>query len=100
MTWRRTFGTDGTEYGNSVQQTADGGYIIAGFAAPNDYSTRDAWIIETDEDGILVHDTTFGGPGADEAFSVIKASDGGYVVTGSTTSSGAGNEDVWLFKTD
>jgi hypothetical protein len=100
VTWRRTFGTNGTECGNSVQQTAVGGYIIAGCASPHGYETRDAWLIETDGDGILVRDTTFGGPGADEALSVMQASDGGYVVTGSTTSSGAGFEDVWFFKTN
>jgi hypothetical protein len=100
VTWKRTFGTDSTECGNSVQQTADGGYVIAGYAAPHGYETRDAWIIKTDGDGILVRDTTFGGPGADEALSVMQTSDGGYVVTGYTTSSGAGFEDVWLFKTD
>ena len=43
---------------------------------------------------------TYGGIGSDQAMSVFQTSDGGYALTGSTNSSGAGNLDFWLVKTD
>ena len=45
-------------------------------------------------------DRTYGGPNIDEAKSVIRTSDGGYAVAGSTRSFGNGNRDMWLVKTD
>ena len=100
VAWRRTFGGDGVDWGSSVQQTADCGFIIAGYTESRGAGGADAWLIKTDENGVCLWDRTFGGYGSDGASSIIQTSDGGYVVAGSTTSTGAGYEDVWLFKTD
>jgi predicted secreted protein len=43
---------------------------------------------------------TYGGIGFEKAFAIVKASDGGYVVAGTTSSFGAGGYDFWLLKTD
>jgi hypothetical protein len=75
-------------------------YIVAGWKSPPESLIRDAWLIKTDADGNKLWEKTFGGSGDDEALSVIQTTDGGYAVTGSTTSFGAGFEDVWLLKTD
>ena len=78
----------------SVQQTFDGGYIIAGFTG------GDFWLIKTDGNGNIVWDMTYGGKDIDEAYSVQQTSDNGYIIAGMTLSFGAGIINAWLVKTD
>ncbi|NQS99200.1 MAG: T9SS type A sorting domain-containing protein [candidate division Zixibacteria bacterium] len=96
--WTNTFGGAGFDEGRSVQQTSDGGYIIAGsftYLA----SSLDVFLIKTDSLGNPEWDRNFGGFGSDEGFSVQQTPDGGYIITGYTTSSGTGMADVYLIRT-
>ncbi|HEX9240686.1 MAG TPA: hypothetical protein VF910_08565 [Candidatus Bathyarchaeia archaeon] len=43
---------------------------------------------------------TYGGTGIDQAYSMHQTSDGGFIVAGSTNSSGAGRDDAWLIRLD
>jgi outer membrane protein assembly factor BamB len=60
----------------------------------------DAFLLKTDADGNEIWSRTFGGQDRDYGYSVDETSDGGFVITGSTVSFGAGNTDVYLVKTD
>ncbi|HQO65042.1 MAG TPA: hypothetical protein PK528_15640, partial [Syntrophorhabdus sp.] len=88
----------------SLQQTSDGGYILAGWTTPlgNDasYYHEDAMLIKTDENGNEVWDNSFGGGGYDRSYSVQQTSDGGYILAGFTKSLGDGFSYAWLIKTD
>jgi hypothetical protein len=98
--WTRTFGGDGKDYGWSVLQTADDGYVIAGLTWSFGAGGADFWLIKTDSSGDTMWTRTYGGTSHDEGFSVVGTADGGFVVTGCTGSFGAGDGDVWLVKTD
>lgn len=100
FTWEQNFGGAGTNIGNCVKQTIDGGYIIAGYTDIYGAGGSDVWLIKTDINGTKQWDKTFGGTLGDWANSVELTSDGGYIITGATISYGAGAQDVWIIKTD
>jgi hypothetical protein len=104
--WSKTFGGSSFDAGYSVQQTNDGGYVIAGLSG-GDLSVwppvGDVYLIKTDSSGDLMWQKTFGGPSYDEGKSVQQTLDGGYIIAGYTESGlhyEAGCRDVYLIKTD
>lgn len=98
--FQKTIGGSNNDEGNSIQQTTDGGYIIVGRTnsfGPGNYSV---YLIKTNANGDTLWTKTIGGSNADEAYSVQQTTDGGYIITGDTKSSGAGDYDVYLIKTN
>jgi len=94
--WTRTYGTTDDDYGNSVQQTSDGGYIIAGYTG-SFFTDYNVYLIRTNPDGDTLWTRTYGTTDHDYGNSVQQTSDGGYIIAGYT---GMFMVDIYLIKTD
>ena len=98
--WVRTYGGTDDEFGHSVQQTFDHGYIIAGTTHSFGVGDGDFYLVKTDSLGDTLWTRTYGGSGYDGAESVIQTTDSGYIIAGYTYSFGAGAADVYLVRTN
>ena len=104
--WRQVLGGGWREHavGHSIQQTLDGGYIIAGETETRGGrgrpDHRDVWLIKINPEGAIEWSQRFGGEKWDIGYSVQQTLDGGFIITGKTASFGAGAADIWLIKTD
>jgi hypothetical protein len=98
--WTKAFGGNNIEGNASVQQTFDGGYIIVSGTRSFGAGNGDVYLIKTDLNGVIQWTKTYGGINGDGAYSVKQTIDGGFIIAGSTNSSGSGNSDVYLIKTN
>ncbi len=98
--WNRTFGGAGGDYGDSILQITDGGYIISGVKGSYGTENDDVWLIKVDINGNEEWNKTFGGEYRETCKTIQKTSNGGYIISGSTKSYGNGDFDIWLIKVD
>lgn len=96
--WQNTFGGSGRDYGNSVIQSSDGGFVVTGYTLSYGAGGDDLWIVKTNELGNQLWSKTLGGAQSDVGNYLIETSDGSFIITGHTLSRGAGLHDVWLIK--
>lgn len=97
LLWNHTFGGTHDEYGYCLQQTSDGGFIIAGDFKSDD--TEHAFLLKTDAGGAQQWMHTYGEiVESTEARSVQQTSDGGYILAGSMP--GGTTASIYLVKTD
>ncbi|MCX6353814.1 MAG: hypothetical protein NTZ78_02780 [Candidatus Aureabacteria bacterium] len=100
QTWARTFGGFDGDYGFSIQQTADGGYVTAGYTWRYDGWGQDVLVVKLDSSGNQIWTRTFGGQSTDTLSAIQQTADGGYIAAGYTTSYGVGVEDALVMKLD
>ena len=112
LSWQRSLGGSGWDQANSIQQTDDGGYIVAGFSTSNDGDVSgsngflDSWIVKLDVSGNITWQKSLGGSNDEVAYSIQQTSDGGYIVAGASNSTNGdvsgnnGAEDSWIVKLD
>ena len=112
LSWQKMFGGSGSDSAISIQQTNDGGYIVAGSSNSTDISGvtnngfNDFYLVKLDSTGALSWQKMYGGSGNDVGFSIQQTSDGGYIVAGSSNSTDItgvtnnGDRDVYIVKLD
>ena len=98
--WTKTYGGENNDFGYSVEQIPDGGFVLAGATQSFGEGAADVYVVATDSSGRERWARTFGGDSNDYAYSIRPTADKGYVVAGYTRSFGAGGEDAYLIKTD
>ena len=108
--WQKSLGGSGYEGANSIEQTSDGGYIVAGITESNDGDVTgnnggyDYWIVKLDNTGNITWQKTLGGTLVDNAKSIQQTTDGGYIVAGTSQSNDGdvtgnnGSYDYWIVK--
>jgi regulation of enolase protein 1 (concanavalin A-like superfamily) len=99
LEWNKTFGGTGPETANCVIETFDGGFAVGGDTFSFGAGGSDFFLVKTYSTGNVEWNQTFGGTGGESVQSLIQATDGGFVLTGGTTSNSE-SIDVWLVKTD
>ncbi|UCG31058.1 MAG: hypothetical protein JSV53_04060 [candidate division WOR-3 bacterium] len=97
--WTKTYGGSDPDEGCAIEQTHDGGYIIAGHTSSFGAGQYDVYLIKTDSIGETLWTKTYGGDQSDYAYSVQQTTDGGYIICGYTHSFGPWT-DFYLIKTD
>jgi hypothetical protein len=98
--FEEAYGGTNLEYGLSIQQTKDTGFIIAGYTRSFGAGNNDAYLVKTDAGGNIQWSMTYGGDNDDEFYAVKQCPDGGYIAVGATRSFDVGNDDIYVVKTD
>jgi hypothetical protein len=82
-------------------QTADGGYALIGYTSDINIDPEEMCIIKTDANGQLQWSKLLGGAKDEMGWSIVQASDGGYLALGTSTSFSAGGDyDLYVVKLD
>ena len=112
LQWQKSLGGSGWDTAYDVQQTNDGGYIVAGANNSNDGDVsgnqggKDFWVVKLDASGNVLWSKSLGGTTIDEAHSIRQTPDGGYIVAGNSSSNNGdvganyGIADFWIVKLD
>ncbi|MCD4843942.1 MAG: PKD domain-containing protein [Methanosarcinales archaeon] len=96
--WNKTYGGSKLDEANSIIQTSDGDYIIAGDTFSYGAGDLDCWVVGIDSNGNMQWHNCFGGTGYDKAYSIKETSDYGYVIAGLKDSCSKNSYDFWLIK--
>ena len=99
MEWEHIYPGRRLSKGHDIEQTNDGGFIIAGYTSVSLFgSAFDVWLIKTDAEGYMEWNQSYDLPYWDEAYSVRQTPDGGYIVAGGKIFNLADSSSVYLLK--
>jgi len=106
--WQNTYGNWGYETATAIEQTEDGGFIIAAKTDSFHVFKRnkgDAWVFKLDKNGNIEFEYTYGGAYNDVITHIQQTADMGYIASGYTNSFGTDNPgtvsyEAWLLKLD
>jgi hypothetical protein len=114
--WQKDIGGNDYDQLQSIQQTADSGYILGGYSQSNANGDKtqnsrgwyDYWVVKTNNVGTIQWQNTIGGDSVDYLYSIRQTSDHGYIVGGSSTShisgdkteNSFGGSDYWVIRLD
>jgi len=80
--WTRTFGGGGSDEGQYVQQTGEGGYIVVGSTTSFSSGGSDVWFIRLRANGDVVWTRTLGGTEWDWGSVIKQVGDDGFIMAG------------------
>ena len=114
--WQKDFGGSSTDDSYSLQQTTNGGYILAGYSTSGISGSKtitnngpaDVWLIQLDANGNELWEKSYGGTNAEVCSSIQNTKDGGYIFGGNSLSGASGNKsstnygsyDYWIMCLD
>ena len=100
--WTRTYGAGGSgnDRANSVVQTSDGAFIMAGYTDTYGAGSWDFYVVKVNSSGDTLWTRTYGGTSGEEAFCLQETSNDGLIIVGYTSSYGAGNQDFYVVRTN
>lgn len=115
--WSKTLGGSRNDNAQDIQQTRDGGYIVAGTSNSLDGDvivshnrsssiSGDYWIVKLNSEGGIEWSKCFGGSAYDYLSSIQETYDGGYIASGYTNSQDGDVNirtfpfDYWIVKMD
>lgn len=110
LIWQKCLGGISDEEAFSIQQTADGGFIVAGGTnstggqVSGNQGGQDFWVVKLNSIGNIVWQKCLGGSNTDYARCVRVNQDGSFIVLGTTYSNNGnvtgnnGSGDIWAVK--
>ena len=99
LLWARVMGED-EEVGQEVVEADDGGFVMAGVTSNYGAGLSDLYLTKFNNMGVHQWTKAMGGTNFESAASIVKCSDGGFALTGSTLSFGPGNGAILYAKFD
>lgn len=117
LLWEKSFGFAGADYGTTLLETKDGGFLITGVLdvsssggqgnsklAATKHAGGDYWAIKTNNSGTLQWSTYFGGSLTELPLGIVETTDNNFIIVGSSDSAdfniknNRGTYDFWLIK--
>jgi len=93
LKWQKCFGGSLTDFAYCINQTSDGGFIIADSTESSDGDIigfhccfTDGWIVKINSTGDMLWNMCYGGSGMDYFYSAQETSDGGFIASGTASS--------------